>query len=99
MTAPLIRVVDHMPFEAAVSPEQALAYCRRVLRGWEEVKREYSVRFNNPDTEAGDLAVPTSSGASSYEERMGWLCDSLVEFGFATQPSEVLRAMAAEVVT
>ena len=106
MTAPLVRVVDHVAYEAAVTPAQALAYCRRVLVGWEEVTREappgrpFGIRFTEPAVAPAtrQVTVPTYGGAWQGNECAA-LCSDLVRLGFAAKPSDVLRAMAAEVVT
>lgn len=94
MTAPLVRVVDHMPFEAAVTPEQALAYCRRVLVGWEEQNFGASVQFYKGDAR---LWMPGPDG-KDFAYWASAMCLEIVALGFAAKPSEVLRAMAAEVV-
>lgn len=115
MTAPLVRVVDHVPFEAAVSPAQALAYCRRMLVGWEEhpwqpmsARAPLSILFSAPDVlhpfaEADDhgnaVDIPLRGDLMDYPRRISEVCSDLVRLGFAAKPSDVLRAMAAEVVT
>lgn len=40
--------------------------------------------------------VPAMAGSEGYQRRMAVLCESLVSLGFASLPSEVLRAMAQE---
>lgn len=106
MTAPLVRVVDHVPFEAAVTPAQALAYCRRVLVGWSEsqVKVQSALFFTGftqePEThDSGYISIPMRPREDYYKVRMADACDKMVSLGFASKPSDVLRAMAAEVVT
>lgn len=100
-STPLVRVVDHVPFEAAVNPRQALAYCRRVLVGWEEHPSGVVAVFVRREGAVIGLAteVPLRADFADYPKRMAELCDDLVRLGFASQPSDVLRAMAAEVVT
>lgn len=101
MTAALVRVVDHVPFEAAVTPAQALAYCRRVLKtsdGWAERPAGGApwIIFETARPKFYSVVVPDHPKDTGM---IVALCSDLVRLGFATKPSEVLRAMAAEVVT
>lgn len=104
MTGAAVTVTDRATYSAVVSPEQAVAYCRRVLPKWIERPATSSVYwfvFDNPkgtNCEDSIVMVPAMSGSEGYQRRMAVLCESLVSLGFASLPSDVLRAMAQEEV-
>ncbi len=59
MKAADVTVIDRVAYSAAVSPEQAVAYVRRVLVGWREVDRAPWRIFNAPDSDA-QVLVPSA---------------------------------------
>lgn len=104
MTPGLVTVIDHIPFSASVSPEQAAAYCRRHprLAGWTERPATYSQHWfifdNSKGTNCADsiIMVPVDSLSDDYSRRMAELCSALVALGCAERPSEILKGMGEE---
>lgn len=91
-----VTVYDRVSFTANVSPEQAAAYVRAKLPGWEEHPRviNYIMLFDSPKDDVR-VAVPTRADFADYARRMVELVDALVALGCAQQPSQALAAMAA----
>lgn len=96
MTGAAVTVTDRIPYSAVVSPEQAVAYCRRMLPKWTQIVLLAWTDFRDPGDESDLVSVPMYSTHLDYGRRMGELCDALVRLGLAAQPSEVLRAMSQE---
>lgn len=93
----IVKVVDHVSFEMDVTSAQAIAYVRKLVPGWEESPgRLFCYFVERVDEDARSIDVPLHDGFSDFARRMGELCEQLVEYGFAKQPSDVLRAMAQE---
>lgn len=103
MTGAAVTVTDRIPYSAVVSPEQAVAYCRRILlprRYREEPWRGPGGRivfWAPPHYRDGGIIVggdADEAGARYIAEA----CDALSRLGIASRPSDVLRAMAETTV-
>lgn len=98
----IVRVVDRVLFDMDVTSAQAIAYVRKVVPGWEESEhggpsgvKSWHV-FQEPGETDRLLQIPLSEEFRDFGRRMTELCDTIVGYGFAKQPSEVLKAMAQE---
>lgn len=91
-----VTVIDKVPHTAEVSPAQAAAYCRAhpKLAGWEEAHGEAWWTFSRPSG-VEQIAIPARADFRDYARCMRDTIEDLVALGCASQPSEVLRAMAA----
>lgn len=99
VTGAAVTVTDRIPYSAVVSPEQAVAYCRRALgSGWEYRRLPGAGvdKYSFTGRHGGFVAFPVSAEAEDWGRRMAELCDSLVSLGIASRPSDVLRAMSQE---
>lgn len=91
-----MNVTDHIHHAAEVTAAQALAYVRRVLPGWTERRRGPWAVFVSPISDE-QIRVPLADHWGDYSRRVTEVIGELVDRGVAAQPSDVLRAMAAEV--
>jgi hypothetical protein len=95
-----VTVEDRIRVTCRVTPDQALRFCRRVLPGWtERAERRgsegvISVSFDG--AASGFVRVCIREDYADYGVRMAELCNDLAAWGIVSQPSEALRAMAAE---
>lgn len=72
-----VTVVDQIPYSASVSPEQAAAYCRRKLPGWQEVQHDrgpdrepWIIMFTAPDgPPLRQVMVPNDATFGDYSRR------------------------------
>lgn len=98
----VVTVTDRIEVSADVTQRQALAYVRRMLparEGWAERDAGAAPWLVFERFVAGRLqsvTVPFRDDYADFPAEIAHLCDRLVRFGIASQPSEVLRAMAAE---
>ena len=99
-----VTVTDRISYSAIVSPEQAVAYCRRILvpKGYEETEDVGPpgvwLHFKRPGDAGAWVSCPLRAEAIDYARRMVELCDEIVGEGIASRPSDVLRAMAETTV-
>ena len=94
----IVQVIDRVTCERDVTTPQVLAYVRKLVPGWEEVRgsSDHFCLFTEPVADdARALDVPLHDNFRDYPRRMAELCNTLVEYGFVKQPSEALRGMAA----
>ena len=98
----IITVTDHITVDGDVTAQQALAYCRRVLAGWDEAAwmNGTAVEFSTigPTGESLYCVCPTRDGRDA-PRMIAAICNTLVQAGIVKQPSEALRAMQAERAT
>lgn len=86
-----ITVTDRTTHSADITPEQAIAYARRVLG----VEGEMDSGWRAFDTDEERFAVPMSASAEDWSGYMAEFVESMAAHQHL-QPSAVLAAIAAE---